>query len=324
MLRRAMPVLFGLAVACSVSERAVRDHHEDGNEQVGTTRSALSPSDPVSAAVTDSACTTTLVKALATQLIEEIQCMRPGTFASIDNVAGLTLNSAVFPWLQEPAQRALIEAQKERGVTMTLNSALRTLPQQYLLYRWYKTGRCGIGLAAAPGNSNHEEGLAVDIADNASWRTAMKNHSFIWLGSGDPVHFDYKGEGAVDISGLSVLAFQRLWNRNHPEDEIEEDSKYGPATEERLASAPVGGFPKGPDCSEPPPDASVPPPAPGPTPTPARDAGTDDSLEADGERPDTDSEGCAMGRTTTTAGWPAALGVLVVAAAIARARRRQG
>lgn len=151
MLRRAMPVLFGLAVACSVSERAVRDHHEDGNEQVGTTRSALSPSDPVSAAVTDSACTTTLVKALATQLIEEIQCMRPGTFASIDNVAGLTLNSAVFPWLQEPAQRALIEAQKERGVTMTLNSALRTLPQQYLLYRWYKTGRCGIGLAAAPG-----------------------------------------------------------------------------------------------------------------------------------------------------------------------------
>ena len=48
---------------------------------------------------------------------------------------------------------------------MSINSAFRTVAQQYLLYAWYKQGRCGIGLAATPGNSNHEQGLAVDIED---------------------------------------------------------------------------------------------------------------------------------------------------------------
>ena len=30
---------------------------------------------------------------------------------------------------------------------------------------------------------------------------------------------------AVDLRGQDVLAFQRLWNRNHPEDKIGEDGK---------------------------------------------------------------------------------------------------
>ncbi|NOU29091.1 MAG: hypothetical protein HOO96_14410, partial [Polyangiaceae bacterium] len=161
----------------------------------------------------------------------------------------IALGSAVFPYLQSPAVTAMVAAQKARGTTLSINSALRTLPQQYMLYRWYQTGRCGISLAAKPGTSNHESALALDVQDNAGWRSAMTGKSFRWLGASDPVHYDYVGAGAVDLRGLSVKAFQRLWNRNNPTDKITEDGSYGPSTEARLAKAPIGGFAKGADCT---------------------------------------------------------------------------
>jgi hypothetical protein len=245
-------VLPFLAAACAgADETDAADHHDDGlqeEENVGASASALSMTSPVSAAVTQS-CSTTSVKGLATQLVEEINCMKPGSMTRIDDVPGLALGSAVLPYLQTPAAKALVAAQRARGVTMSINSGLRTLPQQYLLYRWYKTGRCGISLAAKPGTSNHESGIAVDIGDHASWRSAMKSKGYSWLGASDPVHFDYVGGGTVNMKGLSVLAFQRLWNRNNPTDKIAENGIYGPATEARLAKAPVGGFAKGASCS---------------------------------------------------------------------------
>lgn len=198
-------------------------------------------------------CSTTAVFGLSEQLIEELNCMRPGLMSRID-VAGIDLGSAAFPYLQTPAAEALSRAARNGGGGMFVTSALRTLPQQYLLYRWYQTGRCGIGLAAPPGGSNHQSGLAVDLSPYSSWRNVMSAQGFRWLGSSDPVHFDY--QGGSDIRALSTLAFQRLWNRNHPEDRIAEDGSYGPATEARLARAPGEGFPTGASCgaSEPEPD----------------------------------------------------------------------
>ncbi len=221
----------------------------DGNGDLGSVAQALSNGDPVSAAVAQS-CTTSVVKGLSTQLVGEIQCLRPNTLKSIDKLPGIALGSAVFPYLQSPAVTAMVAAQKARGTTLSINSALRTLPQQYMLYRWYQTGRCGISLAARPGTSNHESALALDVQDNAGWRSALTGKSFRWLGASDPVHYDYVGAGAVDLRGLSVKAFQRLWNRNNPTDKITEDGSYGPATETRLARAPVGGFAKGADCTD--------------------------------------------------------------------------
>lgn len=228
------------------------------SENVGSVRAALSDTDPVSDAI-DASCSTTSVKGLATQLVDEIQCLQPGTLTRIDGIDGLTLEEAVFPYLQTPAAKAIERAQQARGTTMTINSALRTLPQQYLLYQWYKAGRCGISLAAAPGKSNHESGLAVDVDDADGWRSSMEANDMKWLGASDPVHFDYVGDGKVELTGLSVLAFQKLWNENHPDDRIDEDSLYGAETEKRIALAPVGGFPKGPECAQTP-DASAPPP----------------------------------------------------------------
>jgi hypothetical protein len=254
-----------LAVACvaTTEDDSVGDHHTDGDEPIGTISNELTATSPVSAAVTGS-CSTTAVKALGLQLVHEIQCMQPGSMKSIDDVPGLALGSAVFPYLQTSAADALVAARKARGTTLTINSGLRTLPQQYLLYRWYQTGRCGISLAAPPGASNHESGIAVDIQDNASWRSTMSAKGFAWLGSSDPVHFDYRGAGVVNMKGLSVKAFQRLWNRNHPNDKIDEDGDYGTSTATRLAQAPVGGFPIGAACE---PGADKPAPTPPPPPS---------------------------------------------------------
>jgi N-acetylmuramoyl-L-alanine amidase len=90
-------------------------------------------------------------------------------------------------------------------------------------------GACGISLAAKPGNSNHEGGLAIDVNDAANWNTYLAPYNFRYLGASDPVHFDYLG-GGVDIKGTSVLAFQQLWNCNNPTDQIAADGVYGPNT----------------------------------------------------------------------------------------------
>lgn len=246
----ALSVFVGLSGCAGSASSAGESRHEDEPTEslVGQVESALVPSDPVSKAVSDS-CTTSAVKGLGEQLVAEIQCLRPGTMARIDDVPNTTLGSAVFPYMQTPAADALRKVAKTRTVKLVINSALRTLPQQYLLYRWYKTGRCGIGLAATPGTSNHESGVAVDVNDNAGWRTGFQSNGFRWLGASDPVHYDYTA-GGVNIRGLSVKAFQRLWNRNNPNDKIDEDGAYGPATETRLAKSPIGGFPIGGSCPD--------------------------------------------------------------------------
>lgn len=131
--------------------------------------------------------------------------MRPDIrYKRIDNVSGLRLG-AVFPIVQEPVADASIGAQRARGTTTDINSGLRTLADQYILYRWYQLKRCGIALAAKPGSSNHESGLAVDIKDNAGWRHAMEEASFMSLGTSDPVHFDYDGRGTIDPGGCRSL-----------------------------------------------------------------------------------------------------------------------
>jgi hypothetical protein len=319
----------------------VADHHEaEGEGATGAVSSPLSANDTVTTAVAQS-CTTAAVKGLAVQLVEEIQCLRPNTFTKIDNTPGLALGSAVFPYLQTKAAQALVAAQKARGTTMSINSALRTLPQQYLLYRWYQTGRCGIGLAASPGTSNHEGAIAVDVNDNAGWRTSMQNKGFRWLGASDPVHYDFIGGGTVDLRGLSVKAFQRLWNRNHPGDLITEDGAYGPGTASRLAQSPVGGFPMGANCSKSPDagtDAGDDPGAPPAVVPQVPDATEPASGDTNAAAPDTtqsaylgptthptpETAGCSQARAASPSSSPLGFGLgLGVAAAIAVAARRR-
>ena len=205
-----------------------------------------------------STCTTSVVRPLSLQLISELDCIDPSAVSQIPADNQLDVGS-IFNYLQtKPGMTLPVVANDRSGVTMHLNSALRSLAQQYLLYEWYQTGRCSISLAATPGTSNHERGLAVDVQDNAGWRTAFQNHSWHWIGASDPVHYDFQGAGVVNIQGDSVLAFQRLWNLNHPDDSIAEDGAYGPATATRLKKSPAHGFAIGSTCGAQPFTAGIP------------------------------------------------------------------
>ena len=189
-------------------------------------------------------CSTSSVNGLTQQLFKELNCLRSGTLTDFSSFSGVKKSSSnVNAFLQTAAANSLKKVLARRsGSSMTITSALRSLAQQYLLYRWYKLGRCGIGLAASPGNSNHESALALDLSNYSSWKSAFQAEGWRWLGSSDPVHYDYKGSGTVTLKGLSIKAFQRLWNKNNPNDKIAEDGKYGPNTEARLAKSPAGGF----------------------------------------------------------------------------------
>lgn len=316
----------------------------DSTEEIAKAQQLLKASDPISKAIADT-CSTSVANPLSEQLISEIQCLKPGVLTSIANVSGTKRGASVFPYLQTPAAKTLSKVVAARGTTMQINSALRSLPAQFMLYQYYLQGRCGISLAAKPGTSNHEQGLALDVNDNAGWRNAFQGNGWKWLGAKDPVHYDFVGGGGVNLGGLSVRAFQRLWNRNHPEDLIDEDGSYGPQTEARIKRAPIGGFTKGAlkNCSETP-DAGA-----------AKDAGTEagaveeaDAGDEDASTPPTDvvdpppppadhedtteiqegdaatspEEGCSLSRVGSQSA-PAAGSVLLAVGALAFAMRRR-
>lgn len=202
----------------------------------------------------DSSCSTTSVFGLSKQIVDEVNCLVPGALSEVPARPNLSNGAATFAYLQTAARDHFVAALDDNpGKTLGVNSMLRTVAQQYLLYAWYLAGTCGIPLAAKPGNSNHEDGLAFDTNDYSAWNSAMSAHSFQWYGSSDAFHFDYVGPGIKDLSGKDVLAFQKLWNLNHPTDLIDEDGAYGPQTEARLKQSPADGFPIGSDCAGPPP-----------------------------------------------------------------------
>lgn len=307
--------------ACVVAESPERHgaDREDTSPELGVLRAALEPDATVADAI-ESECSTGSIRALGQQLIDEVQCQHPGTFARIDDIPNVVLGDATFPWLQSPAAAALRVVAQKRDATMTINSAYRTVAQQLMLYRWYRGGkRCGIALAALPGNSNHESALAVDVDEYSAWRTTFQAGDFSWLGSGDPVHFDYAGDAeTVDLRERSVEAFQRLWNRNHPDDPIEEDGEYGPATESRILKSPAAGFALGAPCIEVE-DAGAPPGDAG-TSGPAGDAATDDRPAFTPVPPRLEESGCSA--PPHAPGGRGARWLLAALASVLGARRR--
>lgn len=205
----------------------------------------------VAQAAVDS-CTTASVDGLSRQIIAQARCIRPNAFVPLPSRPNLVIASQVFPYLELSARDRLLKALDAKPKQkMTINSALRTVAQQYLVWRWSATKRCGVPLATPPGESNHEIGTALDIAEAGTWRPALEAQQFKWLGASDRVHFDYKGPGASG-NGTDVLAFQKLWNRNHPTDKLNEDGRYSPAVEQRLKQSPPDGFELGPSCGKPP------------------------------------------------------------------------
>lgn len=211
---------------------------------------------PTVAEVLDrSACSTEVVKGLSEQIIAEEGCLRPNAFHRLpDKLAAATVEDVVFPFLAPPAHEAFMAAvESARREPITLNSMLRTIAQQYLLFHWYKRGRCHIKLAASPGRSNHQSGLAIDIQQPHRWKNRLSKFGFRWMGAKDKWHFDFVGRDPKEKAavkrisevhaGLDVRAFQRLWNKNHPDESVGESGTFDEKTENALRRAPSGGFP---------------------------------------------------------------------------------
>lgn len=199
----------------------------------------------VSSYVTSS-CSTATVIGLSKQIADEISCANPTGLTKFAAGGNLQITSnAVLPYLSASGKQDLMDVAANHVVQV--NSAFRTVAQQYLLYQWYQQGRCGISIAATPGRSNHESGRAVDLANYSAVVSAMSARGWAHDVPGDDVHFDHLS--SPDIRGRDILAFQKLWNRNHPGDSIAEDGAYGPNTESRLKQAPSEGFAIGPTCT---------------------------------------------------------------------------
>jgi hypothetical protein len=248
LLGRAMPAIRATVwLACLALGPACAPASDDTGGVGSATAHATEYATVLEAA--KKSCSSASVRRLARQIAAESSCIEPGAFSHVPELANVSWGPHVNAQLEQPARDRFVKALKSKpALGMTVNSMLRTVAEQYALHHWYKSGRCGIKLASSPGKSAHETGLAVDVAEQASWRKALAKQGFAWFGGGDPVHFDFVGPGAVDHRGLDVLAFQRLWNRNHPAAPLVEDGAYGGAVASRLKQAPPGGFALGPSC----------------------------------------------------------------------------
>jgi hypothetical protein len=223
-------LLSGALLACGA---------EPPDDTVGVQESAHSHVMTVDQAV-GAFCSTSAVEGLSMQILAEANRLVPGAFVDLSASLALDLTPAAYPYMEASAAKAFVSAAAMHGGVARVNSMLRTPAQQYLLYRWYQGHACGIQLAAPPGTSNHETGLAVDLEDYASWRSAMQASGFGWLGWSDPWHFDYWS--GTSRSGLMIRAFQSLWNCSHPNDRIAVDGAWGWQTESRMRKAPARGF----------------------------------------------------------------------------------
>jgi hypothetical protein len=246
----AVPAAPESAPSSGAAESAEFIDETDDGEPSGAKRAPPKRYATVHQAATES-CSTDSVEGLSKQIIEQARCIRPNAFVPLPSRKNLVVSSNVFPYLELEARNGLVRAlDANPSKRMTLNSALRTVAQQYLVSRWGAGKRCGVQLATQPGQSNHEIGAAVDIAEPNQWKSALEAQQFRWLGASDRVHFDFRGTSARSKTATDVLAFQMLWNRNNPKDPIAADGRYSASTEQRLKKAPPGGFANGPVCGK--------------------------------------------------------------------------
>lgn len=213
--------------------------HGKGNEWVEKVNSHGNSTALTSGCIlgTQNGCDTSVTQGLTNQIISKLGSMGY-SFKSLD-ANWIHCSSACS--LQTAAADSLASAAQSKNDYITLNSAFRSSAQQYLLYQWYTKGICGIGLAAKPGTSNHEGGRAVDTSYYDYWLSTLESHGWTHsYPSSDPVHFDYYA--VSDIASQNLVAFQKLWNENNPNNQIDADGIYGSMTANALYNSPCEGW----------------------------------------------------------------------------------
>jgi murein L,D-transpeptidase YcbB/YkuD len=188
------------------------------------------------------------VSGLSRQIIAQTNTLQTGILINFESLPGISSSgeSALNLYLQAGAKESLRAAlrqgiAKQPNLKMTINSAYRTVAQQHILYQVYRRDPKLIPLAAKPGNSNHEDGLAIDVNNYNAWKPYLLANGWQWLGGNDPVHF-FEDNGRDDIGRLGVKAFQTLWNRFNPNDLMTVDGNFGDQTAAKMDRSPIAGF----------------------------------------------------------------------------------
>jgi hypothetical protein len=100
--------------------------------------------------------------------------------------------------IAKPTGHAFLKMQaaaQEAGVRLSLSSGFRTMAEQTYFYNCYKTKRCNNGnLAASPGNSNHQNGLAVDLSTSAWLARNAARFGFVRTVSKEAWHYEFRGK----------------------------------------------------------------------------------------------------------------------------------
>lgn len=184
-------------------------------------------------------CSTGQIHGLSVQLLDRL--LEKNYLVKIDHplikCSGLHNN----PYLQPLAYKNLVAAVKERNIPLYINSCLRTVMQQYMLWSQKQNNWCGIRAAAIPGRSNHQSGMAIDTQDSVTWKPYLEKHHWKYIGDFDPMHFDFKGAG-VNLGKLQIQEFQQLWNEYNPMSALKVDGIWGAVTQNAVARSPSQGF----------------------------------------------------------------------------------
>ncbi len=177
---------------------------------------------------------------LARQIASTIMCMHPGTLEEFGSSGNLVVRAPLpfaLPQLVDDLHTAAA------GGRLTINAALRTVAQQYVMYWRWAHGRRS-GCTAAPtnqyGRGTHNPGAAVDVAEAGSVVGRMNHAGLAWGGLWHPpdsVHYYIQSTAFYDVG-----AFQRLWNSNNPGDPIAETGTWNGETLARLLASPAHGF----------------------------------------------------------------------------------
>lgn len=188
-----------------------------------------------------SRCDTGLARNLSLQAIAKMNRMVRSPLLTIINHPLIDVDStAVNPFLQAPALQALIKAVEQRGCKMVINSCYRTAIQQHILKQQLINGSCGLTAVAPPGKGGHENGRSIDIEDASGWKPYLEDQGWTWIGSFDPMHFDYF-DSRSDIARIGLTACQLLHNANNS-DQLAEDGSYGALTAKAINNMPIGGY----------------------------------------------------------------------------------
>ncbi len=188
------------------------------------------------------------VSGLSRQIITQMNNLQTGILINFESLPGIssTGEAHLNLYLQAGAKETLRAAlragtSKQPGLKMTINSAYRTVAQQHVLYQAFRRDPKLIPQAAKPGNSNHENGLAIDVSNYNAWKPYLLANGWQWLGGNDPVHF-FENNGRDDVNDLGVKAFQTLWNKYNPNDLMAVDGKFGDRTAAKMDRCPIAGF----------------------------------------------------------------------------------